>query len=248
MLYKAKDQNKIIYEFALAKDPQATLIWLWGFPSYPKESVLSKYLNKQKVTICFPHYFGSWLSAGKFSPENCQKTVNQAHNIIKKGSTRELYSNQEISWPTDNIIIAGGSFGGFWALQASEQLDLDKYLLLAPFIDIKNQNIDNDEEDIDKTLSFSRRAMSQAYRGIEDRAWNEFFKEGQIDLDQIRNKEILIVHGKKDQSIKIDHSREAREKLKENNSVELFETSCDHGIHKQEDKELFRKIEDFILS
>ncbi len=248
MLYKTKDKKEIIYEFALADQPEATLIWLWGFPSYPKESVLSEYLNKLGVTICFPHYIGSWFSAGKFTPQNCQKTVKQAYEFIKKGSAAELYNNQEINWPTENITIAGGSFGGFWALQANQQLDLNKYLLLAPFIDVKNQNKDNDEEDINKTLEFARRAMSQVYRGIEDKTWDEFFKKDRIDFDQIKDKEILIAHGNNDQSIRIDHSREAAEKLRDQNKVELIETSADHGIHKQEDRELFSQIKDFVLS
>jgi len=248
MLYKAKDRKEIIYEFALADKPKAALIWLWGFPSYPKESFLSNYLVSQGITVCFPHYIGSWLLAGRFSPRNCQKTVQQAYGFIKKGSATELYNNQKISWPTDKIILAGGSFGVFWALQSAQELDLKKYLLIAPFIDVKNQNKDGDEEDIENTLTFARRAMNQVYPGIKDDSWDEFFQTGEVAYDTIENKEIFIAHGKNDQSVKIEHSREIKGKLEDRNKVELIETGADHGIHKQKDSELFKKINNFVLS
>lgn len=248
MLYKVKDKNEIVYEIALADEPKATLIWFWGFPSYPKQSLLSDYLQDQGITICFPHYIGSWLSSGKFSPKNCRKTVSETYNFIKRGSATELYNNQEISWPTNNIILAGGSFGGYWALEAASQLDLEKYLLLAPFIDVKNHNKDGSEEDIDKTLAFARKAMSQVYSGIKDKSWDMFFKNCEIDYSKIKDKNILITHGKQDQSVKIEHSREAKKKLEDKNQVELIETDADHGIHKNEDLDLYRQIKKFILN
>jgi len=218
---------------------EGAVLYLQGFPSFPKENDFTEFLEKKDISVLLPHYLGSWLSDGRFTPENCILTVEESLEFLKKGRARELYNFTTKKWSTKNIILAGHSFGGTIFFLALLKIKTpEKIFLASPLIDLENQAKSAKEEKMDKTLNFARKVFKNGYRGIREKVWDDFFKNNFFDFDKdfekIKNKNFFIVHGDSDPVVSVEHTRRlVREMKKRKIKVCYFEIKG--GGHKIED-------------
>ncbi len=202
------------------KQGKINILKLAGLPGFPREDKFTRFCQDNGCQIFFPHYLGSWLSKGVFTPDNCLQTVDLALTFIQRGRAKELYFLKEKTWPAKTPIVLGSSFGGWTALKVcSLHPGIKKCALFAPLVDIEQQGKWPGEEDLDHTLQFLRRAFGPAFRGLERQTWDKFFQgKGEIapiNLDNIRQRNFFIVHGRADPTINYHHSRALAAKLKE---------------------------------
>jgi len=232
MFYRFKEK-KLNYNIIFPRiDKGIVLIYLSGFPTLPKENLFTKYCQEKGITIIMPHYYGSWLSDGNFTPNNLIKTANDVIKIAKKGKAIEQYNFVEKKWKINSIILGGGSFGGLIALLSAQVNNINKIFLSAPLIDLKSQGIFYREENLMHSLEFARRIYKNVYRGIEQKLWNDFFtnklSKTSINYNKLNEKNILIIHGEKDNTINIKHSVKFASKLKNVKLIKL--KNADHRI------------------
>lgn len=223
------------------KDIGICVVYLTGFPTFPKENSFTKMCQKNGITVFVPHYYGSFLSDGEFLPENVIKTASDTIKFVKLGYSIDLFSMKEKTWKNNKIILGGGSFGGLIVLSASTKNTPDKILLSAPLIYMKNSN------DLLHTLGFARKVYKNVYRGIESERWGMFFvAQNKMDENIIKSKDILIVHGNNDDTINITYSRNFSKKFSNVKLLELKEVG--HNVWEQITQDDLKKIIDWIKS
>jgi len=210
MFYRFRQKQLHLDVLFPQKYSGVVLVYLSGFPTLPKESIFTKACQKNGITVIMPHYYGSWLSGGKFIPQNLIKTVKDTILFASKGKSTEQYNLEEKKWKVSSIILGGGSFGALIALKAAQDLNIKKIILSAPLIDVSNQGKMRNEENLLHSLDFSRRVFKNVYRGVESKSWDNFFSgnlEFRLMFDKLKQKNILIIHGDSDTTINIEHSK-----------------------------------------
>jgi len=210
MFYRFKARQLHI-DVAFAKNQSGNnILKLPGLPSLPREDPFTAFCQEQGINVFIPHYFGSWLSDGLFTPENCLTTVKQALEFIRRQGAKELYNNSVMRWRVNDIVLCGSSFGGFMALKYTSISKITKCGLFAPLIDLQSQGTIGGEEKMVHTLKFVRSVYKNAFRGIERRDWDDFFSgksgESMISSLNLTGKSLFICHGTADPTINIKHT------------------------------------------
>lgn len=122
------------------------------------------------VNVFIPHYYGSWLSDGVFTPEDCLQSIEDTFRFISLQKGIELYNHSVARWQNKETILCGSSFGGLIAIN-SLSLTIEKIALFAPLIDLKTQGQIEGEEKMPFALNFIRDVFKNGYRGIEKPIW-----------------------------------------------------------------------------
>jgi esterase/lipase len=230
------------------------ILKLPGLPSFPKENNFTRFCQEAGFNVFIPHYLGSWLSDGLFTPENCLKTAKLSIKFIKKQRGIELYNHEEKRWSNRQIILCGSSFGGWVASKLCSISKIKKCALFAPLIDIKNQGKINTEEKLSHTLQFIREVFKNGFRGIEKNKWELFFAGdlniSSVDIIKLSNKELFICHGTADPTINIAHTRNFLKDLrKTNSSIQYYEINeATHKIWDYLDKQLLSRFASWALN
>lgn len=88
-----------------------TIIFLGGMPSYFYKNSISENLSQVGFTVIQPFYYGSWVSDGDFSAENCIQTITDTIQAINDKPITNSYNNQLIDLDIKEIYLMGTSFG-----------------------------------------------------------------------------------------------------------------------------------------
>lgn len=134
-----------------------------GLPQY-----LDKYhpfltvIKDLGYNLFVPRYMGTFESGGNFSVENSVKTIESTIDLVLTGEGHDLYSGSEISWNPKRVILIGFSYGALIALL--QQKDIDKTVLVCPFVSMKYHSPNSSGENVHRTLSFIERAYPNLYR------------------------------------------------------------------------------------
>jgi len=192
----------------------AAILFCYGIPSHPFDRFpfgLESYL-KQGYVLIYPHYEGTFGSNGVCTIENTvDSVVITAHGLLA-GKFYNLVPDDQFNIKLRRIILAGGSFGGSVALIATAKSDKIKDVIsVAGPIDYRGKNFSRLEN-----------ILKEAYGkewNISALAWGKFL-QGKSDinpidyLDKLKNKNIYLIHGKKDTAVSVDHSTRLNEMLK----------------------------------
>jgi len=194
-------------------------IYFPGLPQIIEEDFFANKVNKN-IAFFSVYYSGSWLSGGKFTYENCKKTVELAVEFVKNKMGVKTFDNKEIVWDYKNLHIMGYSFSGNPVISAKiSKTDVKNVILFAPLIFLNKKEVLEylkDEKAINNFYGFSlfyleflRRGYKLAFRGIEKQSWDEYFlgndKKSLIKIDK-NYPNIVIFHGKLDKKISYSSS------------------------------------------
>jgi hypothetical protein len=192
------------------------------FPGLPQMIDKKFFIDKVDDNSIFfsVNYLGSFLSGGKFTPENCKKTVELAIEFIKNRESKKTFDGKNISWSYDNLYLLGYSFAGNTILTSKIlSNDVKSIFLFAPLLFLNKSNL---KEYIKKDkliknfykfnlfyLKFLRRGYGFVLKGIEKDIWDKYFL-GNDTKSIIRVKDnfpnVFIFHGKQDKEINYSSS------------------------------------------
>lgn len=85
MFYRFKKEKVHIDVVFTEKQSGVNILKLPGLPSFPREDNFTEFCCRTGFNVFIPHYLGSWLSDGVFTPKNCLKTIEIARDFIEKG-------------------------------------------------------------------------------------------------------------------------------------------------------------------
>ena len=203
------------------KKPLRFIISHHGLPSHPYQlnpAPLHGYIEKGFVMV-YPEYIGTWGSYGKNTLESCVKTALDTINFVSKGTAMNLADNTSFSWTVKDITLLGGSFGGSVVLVAgAKSKEVKNIIAIAAPTDYRTHNKSHKEEDLNETWCLIQRGFENLWRLDK-----KFFIElslGKIDLnpidyaEKLENKNILLIHGDKDNSVSVDRSIELFNQIK----------------------------------
>lgn len=201
------------------------------FQGLPKQSNSEKFgemLAKEGFYVLQPRYIGSWESYGSFSIENCIKTVVESEEFFLKGEGIELYGEKRIYWNIDEIFIIGSSFAASIILSIADKLRTKNFVFLGPLINLRKHNSNREikEQNLSEFYGFLKRGFENAFRGLSEKDWKNFIS-GKLKVNPmksyslIKDKNILLIHGGRDEIVNISRTEEYYRKIRKNNSVEL---------------------------
>ena len=228
MRYRIKDKE-IIYELTIpeGKNLKRGVIIFPGIPTFGNDGY-AQILSEQGFYVLEPRYMGSWESYGKFSIDNCIKTVIEAENLFQRGSATECWGNKILKWEIEDIIIMSSSFGSAIVLSVAHSLKTKNLVCLAPLIDLEQHNKNNgfQEQDIKALGTFIKRGFENVYRGFNLVEWRNF-SDGKLDANPMKtaskvcDKNMLFLHGKNDVVINYTRTIAYCDKIKNRNKILL---------------------------
>jgi dienelactone hydrolase len=227
-LYYPAEHNKTVIIFC------SGLPGRWNF-----EEIARKYVEKGFIFI-HPKYIGSWESYGKFSVSSCKKTILLFVEGLKTGKIKTIFGKDFKIMP-DKIFLLGHSFGGSIALSSGADLDINGIIALSPVIDYSKHARDKvlQEEDLSELFDFMKLGFENIFRGLDKNEWVSFCKTG-LDInpidykEKLKNKKILLGHGKRDSSVNYVRTKSFYEELKNKGAnIEYIETEDNHGDIKE---------------
>jgi uncharacterized protein len=98
--------NAIIY-LAAGSEPHGTVLLMHGFPGNEQNLDLAYVIRRAGWNILFPHYRGSWGSAGTFSFSNALQDTQAALDFARDPENVKKYRID-----TKKIVLIGHSMGG----------------------------------------------------------------------------------------------------------------------------------------
>ncbi|MFA5259205.1 MAG: prolyl oligopeptidase family serine peptidase [Candidatus Pacearchaeota archaeon] len=201
------------------------IIVLPGLPNQPRNEEFAENLANEGFYVLQPRYIGSWESYGSFSIENCLKTLKESIKMIKKGEALELFNNKKINFLCNKISIISSSFGSAIALSFPEA---DNYVCLCPLLDLEQHSKDKSkkEQDLGYLTGFLKRGWENAFRGFNEQDWESFTKgNSKVNpysfIDKFKGKNILLIHGTKDEVVHYSRTTKFAEKVEAENNVSL---------------------------
>lgn len=236
------------------------LIFCYGIPGRPLDEtspVIKNFLKEKKdcLVVC-PEYIGTHSSYGKFTIKNAIKTIIKTIKFIKKGETRELWSQRSFSWKVKNISLIGGSFGGSIALVAGAKSDdVRNIIAIAAPIDWNTHaKIPGEEEDLENLYNVIKRGWKNLWRIRDKKDWKSFVsgKLGINPIEYVKNlksKNVLLIHGKQDRIVSPERSKlllSELQKRKGNCKLIFTEDKGHFGIQILTDKNLIKRVINFL--
>lgn len=204
--------------------PRQFIISVHGLPSHPYQlnsAPLNEYLRMGFVII-LPEYIGTWGSYGINTLESCVDTILETIQFLKKGKAQNLLNGKNVAWKVKEIILLGGSFGGSVALIAgAKSKAIRKIIAVAPPTDYRTHNKKYHEEDLNETWQTVKKGFENLWR--LDKKYFDKLQQGKIDLNpvdyvnELKRKNVLLVHGENDKSVSIKRSIELLKLIKSKN-------------------------------
>lgn len=200
-----------------------------GFPGSWKYESFARSFTSQGFSFIHPKYLGSWESEGSFSIKGCRKTIEEILNSLQKQLIDIFGSFVNLKFK--KIFLLGHSFGGSISLSVGSQTKVDGIISLAPIIDFKTHNYFGNESDLLELFEYVDKGLKGLFRDFKKDDWVNLCKTGcdinPIDFfNELKNKKILFVHGKKDKSVDFKKTKEFFLKLRNfNGNFDYFECS-----------------------
>jgi pimeloyl-ACP methyl ester carboxylesterase len=105
--------NAVLF-IASGRGPHPTVVLMHGFPGNEKNLDLAYSLRRAGWNVLFPHYRGSWGSAGNFSFANAIEDTQSAVQFLSEPENVKKYRIDP-----KKIVLIGHSMGGFMAACAA---------------------------------------------------------------------------------------------------------------------------------
>ncbi len=174
------------------------LLLAWGCPSTWKQYDIKKFIDLW-YDIVIPEYLWFLRSDGLFTPDWCIETIETTRDYIIQW---ELYDVQWtfVIWKKYNSIYYIGF--SFWGMRSCyfKSWCFDQYYLLAPLL--TPWSLEAGEETLEDFYYAMQYFYPHVYRWFDQQTWSIFFENHTMYLDQLKDKSICILHGKKDFSIR----------------------------------------------
>ncbi len=241
-------KNKIRYGDIIAesyypkgKNNGLAIVFCMGLPSKSNFEELAKRYVDEGFIFIHPKYIGSWESYGNFSISSCKETIVSIIQGLKERKVKNIFG-EEFNLNIKDIFLLGHSFGGSVALSAGADLDIKGIIALSPVLDYSKhvKNSHYKEEDLSGLYTFLKLGFENVYRNLKEDDWKNLCETGgvinPIDYsDKLRNKLILLIHGKNDSSVSSERSKQFFNSLKnKNENSQFIETDNDHSNIKEE--------------
>ncbi len=198
------------------------VVWLPGLPNKPMAHEMGKPLSDLGFTVLQARYPGNWQSYGSFGPRSSVDGALMGIELLLKGSTINLNTEELVSWDVEHIVLIGNSYGGGIAVSALGSSNLvSAAIAFCPLLEPSQQNADNSrpEDDLSTLYPYLRRCHENVYRNLDDKEWTDYI-EGRHSaapskfLTEIKRRPLLLVHGTEDKGIRPYHTEEFYRKLK----------------------------------
>ena len=198
------------------------IIWCVWFPGKPKYfDQINNECVKNWFDLIIPDYYGSWRSDWIFTPKNCVQTIIDLTLWVywwNKYSSL-WFQNRAVKFKKyDEIVVVGKSFWGLVAINAVAKLPfVHAFWLIAPVFTLSNQWSNvwwMKEESISEIRDSIYFWYKYFYRWIVENKtlWDLFFSDqlgmsGYNHIENVKNKKIIIVHGKDDKIVAYKKSK-----------------------------------------
>lgn len=206
--------DKIVgYLYVPKGKSQSAIIYLKGGPSLGDDgnSNVWQIVRKNKQILFIPDYIGYCHSFGKFSFENCVKTIYEAEKFLRGATSgTDTKTGQSIKLNCSNISLVGSSWGGAIApfLEKYQKTKIKNIALIKPITNWKTLGKTKfKEENPVVTDQVIKEGWENIYRGYSQSQWPEIF-QGKLseynpidNVNLLKNKNVYIYHGKKDQIV-----------------------------------------------
>ena len=238
--------KEIFFEYKTRKEPSKAIIILPGFPSSNKEDEIINTLFEKGYNVFFMRYKGSFQSEGKFLEKDPTKDIKEFVNYLETGKTKNLWDETESLFKNTEYIILTGSFSGAIALGVNED-KIKKIILCSPVWDYTEHNKDGDEQEFTHLTRFVKKGWNNLYKytfkdiqeqmkKFENCKWKNY-------KEQLKNKQILILHDPKDDTTSIKHTKKHLEEVP---SIKLIEHELGHGTRIKIIRKYLESILEFI--
>lgn len=188
-------------------------LYFSGLPNYTDKDFFAEHV-KRGTAFFAVYYYGSWLSGGRFTVDNCRNSINDAINFAKGRTGIKTFDNKKLTWNFENLYLIGYSFAGNPLLTISaNKKEIKKVILYSPLIYLYGQEVKNilGEKETERFsefniffLEFLQRGYPHALRGIKGKEWKKYFfgkdRSSRIKLSS-SYPPISIYHGNKDSQI-----------------------------------------------
>lgn len=221
IVYRLKPKN-ITYDLYLPKKSNSKVVlYVPGLPGHPRKKILGETFATNGFTFLEMRFPGSWESDGKFTIDNCVKSLEEAYKFIQKGTGIELRRDVRKEWLHGQIIFFGSSFGGGVVL-SSRIKDPLTFVLLAPVTKLQHLKdslftLSSGDDDLFHLLS---RGYSNVYRGLTKKDWENFLNGNTLlnpenNLNNLKNKKLLFIQGTDDDVIQNTHTAQYMKELRD---------------------------------
>jgi len=206
--------GKIISEiFFPEKGNGKAIVISYGLPSSPlgNDSIVVRKFLKNGFVVCCPRYIGTHDSYGKFTFRDALKTIENTVEFLVKGKGVSLWSLKKIEWKAKEIILMGGSFGGAVSLVVgADNRYVKKIVAFCPPTRFEGR------EGIRKTLLAAvMRGWENTWRGVNKNVWKGIRTCTPLEhVTGLKKKDVLLIHGKKDDVVPYEESMELYNKIK----------------------------------
>ena len=103
-----------VFYLASGEGPHPTVLLMHGFPGNEQNLDLAQAIRRAGWNVLFPHYRGSWGSAGAFSFSNSIEDTQAAIQFLRDPDNVKKYGID-----TKRIVLIGHSMGGFMVAYAA---------------------------------------------------------------------------------------------------------------------------------
>ncbi len=156
-----------------------------GLPQFLDKEFFEKKIKKGQAYLKVD-YYGSWMSGGNFTPDNCVKTINDTMLFLKKASHRVTYDSSIFKIKAKSKILVGYSFAAQHILRSNvSKKFIDKIYLFAPLVFLNKNQVKKVfshklQEDSFYNfslsyLNFMRAGYDEILRGIKAKSWDVYF-------------------------------------------------------------------------
>lgn len=195
------------------KKTNKAIIHAKGGPSLGDDgdSALWPVASKNNYILFVPDYIGYCHSYGVFNFENCVNTIYEAENFLN-GTTPAIdtLSGIEIKLECTDILLIGSSWGASIApfISKYKKSSIQNIGLIKPVTNWKTQGKTTyPEENTTETNHYLSIGWENVYRDYINSEWPKIFN-GELsefnpidNINLLKDKNIFIVHGKKDTAI-----------------------------------------------
>lgn len=236
------------------------LVLCYGMPGYPLNifDKLVYSLVKSKFLVVIPQYQGTFDSDGLFNFKNSVESINNTVEYLHKGNIKDIISGKGLSLHIRDFIIIGGSYGASIALTSAATCKyISTVVSISAVTDYSNESFKfYKEEPISEEIKILKKIQPKTWR-MKRMSEHEMCK----NLDYIsplhyarrlKNKKVLIIHGKSDTEVNFLRSLDLFYSLKfygnDNVKLILVDKLGHTGVGLLNKRSYFKLITEFVTS
>lgn len=235
--------DKVFFEYFTHDNAKKAVILLSGFPSSYYKKEIMKFFRKKGYNVFYPRFLGNYQSKGKFLEQDPSKTIRDFIEYLEKGTTENLWTEEKDEFANKEYIILSGSFSGAISFALADHKRISRIVSFSPVWDYEQHNEDGDEEDIQHMTDFVKRSYKHLYRfdfdNVDERMQEFESCRYESYKDDLKHKDVTIVHDPDDEIVRIRHSRQKGNEV----GAELIEMEFGHGYSLEDLKRANKKFE-----